>query len=255
MKLLNIKQMNNLLKRTIENRKPFSMVRLGDGEWNIIKYPKITPKRLCLARIGRWFNVDDLRNKDIMSLRNQITRACKDADLLGVPSVRERLYPKWKKFVKLCNDYKILQLNQKYFHFYHVKAINFKEILKDVKELNCITCRDLNDKLIKTFNIDRINLFPVPREHWIYNKKARKKKEGWDYQKHYPTVFHRIMTALKNMDLQGKIFLVGAGGLGKIYCMQIKKYGGIALDIGAMFDGWCGLYTRPFLKNSKKYKL
>jgi len=38
----------------------------------------------------------------------------------------------------------------------------------------------------------------------------------------------------------GKLFLVGAGFLGKIYCDLIKRHGGIALDVGSMMDRWAG---------------
>ena len=40
------------------------------------------------------------------------------------------------------------------------------------------------------------------------------------------------------------IFLVGAGVLGKIYCQWVKEQGGIAIDLGAMFDAWSGGKSR-----------
>ena len=49
-----------------------------------------------------------------------------------------------------------------------------------------------------------------------------------------------------NIDVpyQGAIFLVGAGVLGKIYCDVIKEKGGIAIDIGAIFDAWANVKSR-----------
>jgi hypothetical protein len=60
---------------------------------------------------------------------------------------------------------------------------------------------------------------------------------------------------IRNTNIVGKVFLVGAGGLGKIYCMLIKEHGGLAYDIGALFDGWAGLYTRPYLHNTERFAL
>ena len=39
----------------------------------------------------------------------------------------------------------------------------------------------------------------------------------------------------------GALFLVGAGAFGKIYCQWIKERGGIAIDIGSIFDSWANI--------------
>ena len=250
MKLLNVNQIESLLIKNIKSRNPFSMIRLGDGEWTIIKWPKYVTTKLCKARIGRWFNTDHLTMKHLKSIRNMIQRACCNSDLLGVPSTRELLYPKWINFNKLrLKDYNINCSNL--FHFYKVKDINFKTVLQDIDELVCITCRDILEELQKYFGIEKITLIKIPAEVWRFNKKVIIKESK---VKHYPNYFIKIMQFIKEQS-KGKIFLVGAGGLGKAYCNEIKINGGIALDVGSLFDGWAGLYTRPFLKNVKKYKL
>jgi len=43
--------------------------------------------------------------------------------------------------------------------------------------------------------------------------------------------------ALERVTL-GRVYLVGAGILGKMYCDVIKQRGGVAIDIGAVIDGW-----------------
>ena len=43
------------------------------------------------------------------------------------------------------------------------------------------------------------------------------------------------------MPFPGALFLVGAGAFGKIYCHWIRDRGGIAVDIGSLFDSWAGV--------------
>ncbi|MGE0714308.1 MAG: tetratricopeptide repeat protein [Alphaproteobacteria bacterium] len=42
----------------------------------------------------------------------------------------------------------------------------------------------------------------------------------------------------------GDVVLVAAGILGKIYCVDIRAAGGIAIDVGSLADYWCGVTTR-----------
>jgi hypothetical protein len=64
--------------------------------------------------------------------------------------------------------------------------------------------------------------------------------------KHYPDQFNTINCSISR-PLNGKLFLVAAGILGKFYCHTIKRNGGIALDIGSIADGWMNCDTRPGL--------
>jgi hypothetical protein len=65
------------------------------------------------------------------------------------------------------------------------------------------------------------------------------------YTRHYPHVYNDILANLLESDLTGELFLVGAGPLGKAYCQKIKKRGGVAIDVGAVFDSWINFHTRP----------
>jgi hypothetical protein len=56
---------------------------------------------------------------------------------------------------------------------------------------------------------------------------------------HYPNRFLELLDEI-NVPFEGAVFLVGAGYLGKPYCQRIKNLGGIALDIGSIYDSWIG---------------
>jgi len=255
MNYLSSKDISIILRNAIANKKPFSMVRLGDGEFSIIKYPKFTKEKLCRARIGRWFDSSKLTRKQIVSIRNQILNACKTADILGVPNMTEqRIYLKWRQFIKICDFYKLFKKRQRYYYFYLVKDLNYKLIFKNIDMLYCITCRNIGKQIEKNFNIKMVETFLIPPERFAYSKSVNSKVK-WDGLPHYPELYLKIQQWLDSFDLHGKIFLVGAGGLGKIYCLWIKQRGGIAMDIGALFDAWAGLYTRPYYKKPIRFKL
>jgi hypothetical protein len=243
------KQIEDSIIQKIKDKRPLSLIRLGDGEFHVIKYPLQTKEKLCRARIGRWFDADDLTRKEIMSIRNQIHRACQNADVLGIPSIGElKRYPKWKYFVKTCNRYKIFKPNQKHFYFYHIIGLDYKKILKDVDELYCITCRNIGSKIENNFNIKKVITYLIRGEKYAFTSNLKSNYIKWNGTNHFPDDYLKIIDWLSSTHTQGKVFLVGAGGLGKIYCNIIKKYGGVGIDVGALFDGWAGVMSRPYLK-------
>lgn len=60
---------------------------------------------------------------------------------------------------------------------------------------------------------------------------------------HYPDAFVNVCDRLRRPS-NGRVFLVGAGLVGKKYLQLIKENGGIALDVGALLDAWDGRATR-----------
>lgn len=61
---------------------------------------------------------------------------------------------------------------------------------------------------------------------------------------HYPEAFEAVCRRLEG-DLRGCLVLVGAGIFGKIYCDVARNSGGVALDLGSGFDILAGRRSRP----------
>jgi hypothetical protein len=40
--------------------------------------------------------------------------------------------------------------------------------------------------------------------------------------------------------------LIGAGYAGKVIVDEARRRGGVALDLGSIFDGWLGHHTRSY---------
>lgn len=62
----------------------------------------------------------------------------------------------------------------------------------------------------------------------------------------YPYFYQEILSRLFDLDLSGKICLVGAGLAGKVFCSKIAQNGGIGLDVGSMMDAWSGKKARKY---------
>jgi hypothetical protein len=69
---------------------------------------------------------------------------------------------------------------------------------------------------------------------------------------HYPDRYEELRHGL-HVPFKGAVFLVGAGPLGKVYCHWIRERGGIALDIGSLFDAWAGIASRQRIAKLFRY--
>jgi hypothetical protein len=45
---------------------------------------------------------------------------------------------------------------------------------------------------------------------------------------------------------RGRMVLIGAGYAGKVIVDEARRRGGVALDLGSIFDGWLGHHTRSY---------
>lgn len=246
MRYLHFTSVNRMLIENLNSKRPFSLIRLGDGEYTVLKYKKWTTRARCLDRINRWFDAFKLSEKEVISIRNQILRACQGASLLGIASANElRYYSKWKSFESICKALKIPLINTFFFH--DVLKLNYKEILKD-RNVVCITCRDIEDKIKKNFAPATIKTILIRPEKFAWRSCFKGQDTRSDCKDHYHVQFEEIYKMIMSTSQKGVLYLIGAGGLGKSYCNLVKNQGGMGLDIGSLFDIWSGSQTRPYLK-------
>ena len=257
---LTMREACSLIERKIALASPFSMVRLGDGEWGLLRWPGVDKNSdYARRRAGRWFDVSKIRHPQFLLMRKYIHVAFMNADLIGVPSVHEaRAWPKWASFNEIMVRLNLVESHKLYFHFYEIGPMYasgfFDRILRGRDSVGVITCRSIGDRLAERYSIGHVETVLVPGEVWRYKSRCRQETNG--YREHWPRRFEEIRRHLTKQKRHGELWLVGAGGLGKVYCNLVKSVGGIALDIGALFDGWAGLRTRPFLeKDVSRYAI
>lgn len=232
------------LNRCIEQKEPFSNLRFGDAGLGIIAAflcPHVLP-------VGKWSGKRGERTSN--NILGQLTipvgkreRLCKRAVISANGAnfidsydaykfIRSRrlgiLARSWYEIHKesgITND----SYSSCFIHYFSIVhgEYNLFDIMKG-RRIFCITSRVIPLDRLKTMTgAKEINHYRVPR---------RGRKAG-HYREHFGTVMRICRLNARNYDL----FLVGAGFLGKIYCDQVRMFGGRAFDAGRLFDFWAGV--------------
>jgi hypothetical protein len=228
----------------IEGQRPFSFVRMGDGEGIVIGYPRYTSMTRCLQRYEKWFRSDSLTVESMKELSSNIRESCRCADIVGLPSSRHKSMGKdWRNVRTYSEALGILSSSTKTCPMDFVIDMqvrgDFRKILRH-REVRCITCRNVKKQLQGLGASSIETLFLPPQVKPMF---------GADYsnkEQHYPNLYTKIHEWISGRP--GGLYFIGAGGLGKVYCQWVKESGGVAIDIGSVFDGWAGLPTRTHLR-------
>jgi hypothetical protein len=245
----------------IAEGRPLSMIRLGDGEGNILasndqEYPDLygigTTKILNLMLGAR-----NSPSRDITRIRRDLVNAITTADILAIPSKGRlrRCYselasdetPDVRGMIGAINAVRLTRrvaerrgatfqiVTDSICH--HELLPHFPGLLSELKSLGLITCYpELAGMLSQAYSIESIESHLIPGQASV-DRSAR--------GKHYPEIYGRTLEALSS-DCSGRVYIVAAGILGKAYCAQIKHSGGIALDVGSIVEGWVGKKTRRY---------
>ena len=228
-----------IIEEHIKNKAPLSLIRLGDGEGAVLGFPNFT-SLTNVERIGRiWFGDSRLKKEDFISLSEQIKTAVKSADIIGVPRQRQvEKDPLYGAVHQSLTKFELISetavLTDAAVHRYLQFALLYRPLLQNRSFVGMISSRDLRAQLTQIFNIESIKLYQIRGEHRF---------PGTIEIDHYPDQFEWLKNNV-SVPYPGAIFLVGAGALGKIYCDIIKQRGGIAIDVGAIFDAWAGVKSR-----------
>ena len=169
-------------------------------------------------------------NAEVFSLRDHLRQAIEHADVLGIPRhAQVRRDPRWAAVgVALAKLDVEAVLTQTALHRLMSHALLFRPLLRDQPFVGLISCRDVRSEVRR--------LFGVRQTRW-YGVRGEGDKPGVIDTPHWPDGFNEIRQTLE-VPFPGALFIVGAGVFGKIYCHWIKQRGGIAIDIGSIFDSW-----------------
>ncbi|WP_296712621.1 tetratricopeptide repeat protein [Rhodoblastus sp.] len=249
------------LRAAIDENRPFSLIRLGDGEARFLTYfdPQARDLILPIEAHGilelhwdNWFGrpLPAASEGGVRDLYSLFREAINDADILGVtPSgryVRDNIHRGY-----LGVQERILAERMERPHapkfasaFVHAELHRvspfYQGLLAGADFLGVVSPHPgLAERLARFHGIDLFREWLVPGESRL--PEAVRGRSG---SAHFPDRFNELMSTLQ-VPKRGAVFLVAAGLLGKIYCHRIKQLGGIALDVGACVDAWMGFKTRP----------
>lgn len=261
---------NNIIK-ALTNKTPYSVIRLGDGEANLLTYEAYpsTPilnlkvaKKIISMQQDRFL----VTPSEIIKLKNLLHESIQTADIIGIIGLWRPVERNVADFIQAFNldhrgilghwrsiDY-LIQLSKKNqlagkilssAHLYFSIIDNIQLLLNTAEKTLLITN---HDNLAKNLSIKAsYNLDCILVGNTINDKL------------HAPSFLYELKRKLPQ-DMTGTLCLIGAGPWSEIYCTWVKKRGGVAVDIGTGFDLLTGKITRPIhkilkLDDSNRYKL
>jgi hypothetical protein len=126
-----------------------------------------------------------------------------------------------------------------------------ERLLTGSRWVGLLSCHaGLPEALARRFNIHHVEFYKIPGElgrRHILGEEAT-------FGEHFPDRYDSLCEELK-IAQPGRLYLVAAGILGKVYCRLLQQAGGIVIDIGAVADLWMGKNTREFPINSNIHVL
>ncbi len=238
----------------LRSRKPFSAVRIGDGEANLLSVGAYgTPEldRACVAEFMAMQH-DRIVPTDMwaMVFRELMLSSILQADIVGVlglwrakPLSTEELLallrenPRgasgaWRAIdlmIKLARRGILKGKLVTSAHLYFGIVQRLEPILSEVREALLITNRStLRERFAARFPKTHFDLITI----------------GDSPNAATPDFLLRTEGKLPG-DLTGRCCLIGAGPWAEVYCGWVKQRGGVAVDIGSGFDLMDGAITRP----------
>ena len=240
-----LEKLATLVSESLDSGTGLSVVRINHCEPRIAGYEILFDRVDINTTFDIQWGRKNVTGSEARWIASQMQQAMRTADVVGVPDPKLRpendLNDLENSVYVLNNSLNLFNADQRFlsvnFHYRMHEQGLLLPALTGAEEIHCITGRRVGDQLqeatgriIKTISIPAESKFSV---------------DGSDLTKdHFNEKFEEVMSEIRAEDRRGQIFLVGAGILGKLYCAEIKKAGGVAMDIGSLFDAWAGMNTR-----------
>jgi len=266
-------EVSSIISAKLQQREPFSLIRLGDGEGLLLSISDQSTEA-DFKYIEKHLGAEGTDPSALLHLKYRLIQSIKDADVIGVrddilnvnfddirisqtgddflTSFRSnfRLREVEKKLdyhgsrriaflhkhlgsIDLTDDN---QFCSAWFHYdYHNTGEVFK-VLKQQESIGLISCRSQLPGLLTDLFDTSVKFHEIPGMY----RDISGGEAIPDYIEQLENILNRPL-----VEFPGMLYLVGGGLYGKLYCQLIKEQGGIALDLGSLFDAWLGIPSRP----------
>lgn len=234
----------------IKSNEPFSLVRIGDGEYLFVENEKVSLRDLETI-IWVHFGRQPFPDRYVKFIGDSIVKSAQNADIIGLfrgPLVLSEVDGALQRVLHGAIHRDMIGagasiVNADIHNDLLTKRL-YGEFLSNLPFLGIVTCRDLGSAISKHFGIPEVKTYLIPEQSQFVSDYSRFSSE----RPHFPDVFFELERSIK-VPFPGAVFLVGAGVVGKAYCDIIKARGGIAIDIGSVFDAWEGVMSRSQFSN------
>jgi len=238
--IISTKELGYKVIANLRDKKPLSVIRIGDGEMVIANNVVERLDKFCINQIGRVITSEELKYT-----QTNIVKAITRCDILGLPTNNHiNKHPLWASIVPY---YKYLKDNNKNWnekiycsidsHLHLLQTKHIFNIFQTVNKIVIVSSRDIGERLMKKFpNITEVEYYPLPPEQ-VYE--INKNTEMNIFK-----MLEDITSKLSSKDRSGELLIYGAGPFGKHIGIDFSNRGGVSLDLGSVFDLFVGKITR-----------
>ncbi len=247
----------DILLDAVASKRPFALLRMADGEgsWTFMSNSEEAEfSRLFRSNRSEflidWFGSDALLESDHFHAFAKETIALhNEVDILGLPAISwarheygiisERGIPSCLNILRRAGVFEERKNEQGPIYCssnIHVdlKHIGFfPDLWRLCGRVGVITSFPGIPDQLRARGVD------VGTTHLIPGDSRNFWRDGAGMpQCQYPDRVNEIMHEISQLDLHGVVYLVAAGFVGKRYCLEVRRRGGLALDIGALANQW-----------------
>lgn len=235
-RMYTVREILTELDDCIKTKKPFSLIRLGDGG---LKFLETIIYGTNTSRFLEILDKEGIPYNKVYPIFHLWGKFAREANFIDSPEIyfTDKFWPRFTeqkrmRVLPVIKDWRKIYQNAEFDndHFCNPE-VNFLMLI----ERN--DCPNLID-VIKNKKIRSIT------DHQVINKflsnvcdSSVLEISGW-FQNQFINSFRSVTKEIKRDAKKYDLWLVGAGELGRVYTGLIKKHGGRAVDIGSVFDCW-----------------
>lgn len=244
------------LAQALAEGRPFAFVRLGDGEGALLA-PQQMSTLFAEHRahfLLRWFGQpENVGDSAVLATAAELRQRLCEVDILGIPErawlLHERDHRNVRTFM-CCIAVVLTALNgsdrqelcSTSSHIDLAYRRLFDDLIRAAEKVIVVTCHaELAERLATHLDV------PTPIDTMLVPPAYSDLDEtGYAIERsHFGEAFGQVLAAVAQRARAGTLVLVGAGFLGKFYCLAAKRAGAVGVDIGSVTDLWMGFRTRP----------
>ena len=234
-----LEQIVETLRHAHAMQRPFSLIRLGDGEGLFLcgERHDLGGAIANGTRIDSTFQAhgNRLDEATYKALLERFCQAIAGSDLVGIPDLEQcRHGPEFMSTVAdgLLRHFPAAALNNVrprllnggwHLHNFLLQHDAYR------REPFLTVAAVIAPSLPPALQHLATSSFLIPGE-------LNRREDAFGSEAHYPVIYLRVLAWIEQTIRPGMLVLVAAGILGKIYCHAICEQGGIAIDVGSVLD-------------------
>lgn len=267
-----VNDVSKSISHQVKQGEPLSLIRLGDGEGLLLSMTAESPEsdfKYMASHLGplgmnvevvinlRDALVKAIQGSDIIGVRDDIVNVNFQADFFSLPEVdflaefrkdfklrdaeRRLNYHSSRRIASLhkclgeIDFHAQTQFCSAWIHYDFHSSGQIFDLLKQQQRIGLITCHSELKGLLK-------DLFELSVKH-VEIPDMYRDMPGHPSPSGYISQLENVLTQ-QLVEHPGMVYIVGGGLYGKLYCNLIKSQGGIAIDLGSLFDAWLGIPSR-----------